>query len=453
MDNSEAQRKLILEGNVSKVVIKMAIPSVIMQIISLVYNTVDTYFIAQIDKSAAAAVGTVFSIQAIIQAIGFGFGMGVSSLCSRRLGEASDDEAERIAASGVFGAVIMAAVITLVGLLRLNPLLKLIGCTDTMLPYGRDYALVILSIAPLSCAMFVIGNIFKAEGHIKFSTYGNVTGAVLNCALDPIFIFSLGLGTFGAALSTALSQVVTIIIFIYHFHRKKTVIRLKLGNISKTFDTYVQIISTGIPTVFRQGLGSLATALLCKQASIYGDAAVAAVTISNKCYMLTRNVVLGIGQGTQPVAGYNYGAKQYDRTKTSYNFAILLGTLICSASAVLLFVFSKEVMWWFCKDEEVLPLGVEALRYACMVMPFMAFSTLINQEYQCLGFKKQATFLASCRQGICFIPVILILPIFLGVKGVEMAQPMSDLLTTVISVPFFFYMMKLLSTETKKETM
>ena len=192
MDTSEKQRKILLEGNVPSVVMRMAIPSVVMQIISLVYNTVDTYFIAQIDKSAAAAVGTVFAIQAVIQAVGFGFGMGVSSICSRLLGHSEDEEASKYATSGIFGAMMVALVISVVCMIFLNPILKLIGCTDTMLSHGIGYAIVILVAAPLSCASFVMGNIFKSEGHIVFSMYGTIVGAVVNLVLDPILIFGLG---------------------------------------------------------------------------------------------------------------------------------------------------------------------------------------------------------------------------------------------------------------------
>lgn len=450
MDNSERQRKLILEGNIPRVVMKMAIPSIIIQIISLVYNTVDTYFISQINKSAAAAVGTVFAIQAIIQAVGFGFGMGVSSICSRKLGEAADDEASKYASSGVLGAIVVATVIGATGLVFLNPLLRMIGCTDTMLQYGRDYAIVILLFAPLNCMAYVIGNIFKAEGHMKLSMYGNVAGAVVNCFLDPLFIFTFGLGALGAAIATTISQIITLFIYLIQIFRKKTVMKPSVKRISKSFSVYLHIITTGLPTIFRQGLASLATAFLCKQGSVYGDAAVAAVTIANKCYMLVRNIVLGIGQGTQPVAGYNYGAGLYKRTKQAFNFAIKVGTVICVVSAVLLYAFAPEIMWWFCKDEEVLVYGVPALHYASMVLPVMAVSTFVNQQYQGLGFKTQATFLASCRQGICFLPIILILPHFIGVRGVEMAQPLADFMTFVISVPFYFMMMKLLGKKEKE---
>lgn len=450
-DKKEEERKRLTEWPIPKLISKMAIPSVVMQIVMLIYNTVDTYFIGKIDKSAAAAVGTVFAIQAIIQAIGFGFGMGVSSLCSRRLGAGKDEEANVYATSGIFGAAVLATVIATVGLLFLDPILRMIGCTETMLMHGRGYAVVILVWSPVACAAYTVFNVFKAEGHIKYSMYGNVTGAIVNLILDPIFIFTFGMGAAGAAIATSISQLVSLSILIVMFATNKTVIKPKLRYISKDIHVYLQVITTGIPTVFRQGLGAVATAVLCKQGSYYGDAAVAGVTIANKSYMLVRNIVLGVGQGAQPVAGYNYGAGEYKRARDSFNFAILVGTVVCVLSSALLYIYASEVMWWFCKDEGVLECGVPALRYACYVMPVMAFSTLINQEYQSYGFKTQATILASMRQGICFLPVILLLPHFIGVSGVEMAQPVADLLTFIVSLPFFIHMMSLLNKKAKEK--
>lgn len=446
------ERENLIEKPIPGLVMGMAVPSVIMQIITLIYNTVDTYFISQIDKSAAAAVGTVFAIQAIIQAVGFGFGMGVSSLCSRKLGEGRDDEANMYASSGIFGAFLVALLITFLGFLFMNPILRLIGCTDTMLEYGRGYAMVILAFAPIVCASHSVFNLIKAEGHIRYSMYGNIIGAVVNVILDPVFIFTLGMGTAGAALATTISQLISLGTLVIIMLKGKTIIKPAIRHISRDISVYIQVITTGLPTVFRQGLGSIATAALCKQGSHYGDAAVAAVTIANKCYMLVRNIVLGMGQGAQPVAGYNYGAGEFRRARRTYDFAMLVGTGICVSASIILYFFAPDVMWWFCKDEEVFKIGVPALRFACFVMPAMSFSTLTNQEYQSYGLKKQATFLASCRQGICFLPVIFILPHFIGVTGVEMAQPLADLFTFIISIPFYFVLINTLEKKEKAKT-
>lgn len=449
MDNSEIQRKLFLEGSIPKAVIKMAIPSVVIQLITLVYNTADTYFISQIDKSAAAAVGAVFAIQAVIQAVGFGIGMGVSSISSRKLGEKADREAFSFASSGLFLVFIMAVIIAVFGNIFLVPLLKLVGCTETMVQFGEPYASVVLSTAPVACTIFVFGNILKAEGNLKFSMYGNVAGALINCVLDPLFIFTFKLGTFGAALATALSQLITLAIYSVLFLKKKTVTRIGFRYISSKIGTYKEIIATGMPTFFRQGLSSFATAFLCRSAMAYGDGAVAAITISNKCYMLVRSIILGIGQGTQPVAGYNYGAGLYKRTRSAYSFTLKVGTVLCLISGAMMYLFASKIMWWFCKDNEVLQYGLPSIRFCSMVIPVMALSTYVNQAYQCLGFKKRATVLASCRQGICFFPMVIILPKIMGITGIELVQPMADLMTFLISIPFYISLYKKLSVDQK----
>lgn len=443
--DSLLHRKRILEEPIPGLVAKMAVPTVIMNLISLIYNTVDTYYISQIDKSAAAAVGAVFSIMSVVQAIAFGFGMGVSSLCSRKVGEGSFDEANEYCSSGFAGSMLVSALVGIVGALFLDTTLKIIGCTDTMLPYARPYAFVILLSAPLLCGNSVINNILKAEGHTKLSMIGLGAGSFLNSILDPIFIFKLDMGCKGAAIATAISNFVSLSILLSHFIRKKTVLKLSAGFISKDLKKYFLIISTGLPTVFRQGLGAVATALLCNRAKIYGDAAVAAVTIANKCYMIVRNIVLGIGQGAQPVCGINYGAAQKLRARQSYDFATKIGTVFCVAAAIVMAAFAPDILWWFCKDEEVVKYGVTTLYAACLVMPLMAFSTYVNQQYQVLGFRLHASILASCRQGICFVPAIILLPMLMGLFGVQISQPFADLMTFIIAVPYYVNLRRTLS--------
>ena len=246
------------------------------------------------------------------------------------------------------------------------------------------------------------------------------------------------MGTAGASLATAISQIISFLIMISFFIFRKSIIVLKISNISTKIKDYAQIITTGLPTVFRQGMGSVAAILLSNQAVKYGgDAAMSAITIANKVYTLTRNMVLGVGQGFQPVAGYNFGAKLYKRTYQAFKFTCLIGSIICISAGVLSYIYAENIMAWFSKDIEVIPQGIETIRFASYVMPLMAVSTYVNQMYQCLGFKIGATFLASCRQGIFYIPIILLLPLTkIGIIGVELAQPLSDLLTFFVSIPF-----------------
>lgn len=438
--NSEAQYKNMMETPIPRLVTSMAVPTVISMLISVVYNTADTYFVSQINKSASAAVGAVYSIMAIIQALGFGLGVGAGSLISRKLGQKDNAAADTYASSAFFAAVLIGAVIMAAGLSVLEPFLRLLGCTDTMMPHAVPYARFILIAAPLNCATFVLNNTLRSEGFSKLAMVGISAGGILNVVLDPVFIFGMDMGTGGAALATMLSQTVSFLILLSFFLTGKSIVRIRIKSVSRRFEDYKMVVTTGLPTICRQGLGSLAAAVLNIQAIGYGgDAAGAAITIANKIYTLVRNLSIGIGQGFQPVAGYNYGAGNKRRTWESFIFATKVGSALCILIAVLSAVFAEPIMWWFCDDEEVARLGIQTLYLSSAAMPFLAFSTYVNQLYQCLGFKGKATFLASCRQGIFFLPVVVLLPLWIGCMGVQAAQSVADLCTAVISVPFIMY--------------
>lgn len=437
---SEAQYKRMMETPIPRLVTSMAIPTVIGMLITVIYNTADTFFVSQINKSASAAVGAVYAIMAIIQSMGYGLGVGAGSLISRKLGQKNNDAADTYASSAFFAAVTVGIVIMTVGLLILNPFLRLLGCTDTMMPYAIPYAKFILMAAPLNCATFVLNNTLRSEGFSKLAMIGISTGGILNVILDPIFIFALDMGTGGAALATMLSQVVSFCILFSFFLTGRSIVHIRIKSVSRRFLDYQMIVTTGIPTICRQGLGSVAAAVLNIQAIGYGgDAAGAAITIANKIYILVRNISIGIGQGFQPVAGYNFGAGNRKRTWQAFIFSTKVGSVVCVLIAVVSAVFAEQIMWWFCDDAEVARIGIETLYLSSAAMPFLAFSTYVNQLYQCLGFKGKATFLASCRQGIFFLPAVLLLPLTLDCLGVQAAQPFADVCTFLISIPFIIY--------------
>lgn len=441
--NSEAQYKKMMETPIAKLVTWMAVPTVISSMITVIYNTADTYFVSQINKSASAAVGAVYAIMAIVQAFGFGLGMGAGSLISRKLGQKDNVSADRYASSACVASVSVGVLIMTFGLLFLEPILKLLGCTDTMMPYAIPYAKYILLAAPLNCATFVLNNTLRSEGFSKLAMFGIGTGGLLNVALDPLLIFGLDMGTGGAALATMISQTVSFLILASMFVFGRSIVHISPRNISRKFEDYKLIVTTGLPTICRQGLGSVAAAVLNIQAVGYGgDAAGAAITIANKIYTLARNMCIGIGQGFQPVAGYNYGAGNKKRAWQAFVFAVKLGTGLCLAFTLVTVLFAEQIMWWFCDDAQVAQLGIQTLYLASAVMPFLAFSTYVNQLYQCLGFKAKATFLASCRQGVFFLPAVLLLPLALDCLGVQAAQPVADLCTFLTCLPFaihFYY--------------
>lgn len=442
-DSKDRQYQRMMQEPIPRLVTRLAIPTVLTMLITVIYNTADTYFVSQIDKSASAAVGAVYAVMAIIQTAGYGCGMGAGSLISRKLGAQDTESAERYAASAFFAALLLGTLIGGAGLVFLRPLMLAIGCSDTMLVHAEPYARYILAAAPLSCSSFVLSNILRAEGHTSLSMCGTMAGGLLNLLLDPLFIFPCGMGTGGAALATAVSQGVSFFILLAAFLLKKTTVRLHPGRISRSPRDYGLILATGFPTVCRQGLGSIAAVCLTHQARLYGgDAAVSAINIANKAYMLVRNMVIGIGQGFQPVAGYNFGAGNRRRTRQAFTFATAVGTGMCVVLAAGIALLSRQLMTWFIRDDEVVEIGRRTLLWGCAVMPFLAFSTFVNQLYQCLGFKAPASFLASCRQGVFYLPAIYLLPLALNLTGVELAQPVADLATAFISVPFLAVFMR-----------
>lgn len=440
--SGEEQYRHMMETPIPRLVTTLAIPTTISMLITVIYNTADTYFVAQINESASGAVGMVYTLMAVLQAIGYGFGMGAGSLISRCLGARDQDSAARYAASAFFATMVVGAAAGWGGLCFLRPILNFLRCTDSMMTYAVDYAFYILLAAPITCASFVLNNILRAEGEAQVAMWGMGIGGLLNVLLDPLLIFGLNMGTAGAALATIISQTVGFLILLSVFLCGKSIVPIRFGNISRRLKDYGMIIATGFPTICRQGLGSLAAALLNMQAVVYGDAAVSAITIANKAYILVRNIILGIGQGFQPVAGYNFSAGNRKRTWQAFCFTSLVGTAVCVISAIAIAFFSGTIMAWFHSTDEVARIGEETMGYACLVMPFMAVSTYVNQLYQCLGFKAAATLLAACRQGIFFIPAVLILPRFMQCAGVQISQPAADLMTFAVSVPFLIVFYK-----------
>ena len=427
--SSEAQHRKMIETPVPRLIVSLALPAIASQLITTIYNTADTYFVSQIGTSASAAVGVVFALMSLIQSLGFGIGMGTSSLISRRLGAGKNEDANKFGSSAIAAAFTLGCLIMIFGLIFLHPLMRILGSTETILPYSAAYARIILLGAPLLCPCFVLNNILRSEGEAFFAMWGLCTGGILNIFLDPLFIFTFRLGIAGAALATILSQAVSFLILLSMFLRGKSIVQLHFRSVSRKMSDYLLIVTTGAPTFCRQGLASLASAVINLCAAPYGDAAIAAVTIANKIYLLVRNIILGIGHGFQPVAGYNYGAGIFRRVRQAFNFATELGTVLNIAAAVLLALFAAPVIGWFRNDPDVIRIGVQTLYFACAVMPMMAYSTYVNQIYQVLGFRVPATFLACCRQGVMFLPLAAVLPRVLGLTGVEMLQPGADFLT------------------------
>lgn len=440
-----AHYKKMTETPVSRLIGRLAVPTIISMMVSALYNTADTFFVSMLGTSATGAVGIVFSIMAIIQAIGFTIGMGAGNILSRELGAKEDDKATVTASSGFFLALLLSIVLMIIGIVFTEDLMRLLGATETILPYAEDYAAYIFYGCPVMCCSFVMNNYLRAEGKAFFSMIGLTAGGVLNIVLDPIFIFVFGFGTAGAAMATALSQLISFIILLSFFLTGKSSVRIQITRISRDVRMYVNIIKVGLPTLMRQGLASIATIALNVQAAAFGDAAVAAMSISGRVNMFAFSAMLGFGQGFQPVSSFNYGAKRYDRVRKATLFTAAVGTAIMLALSIVCFVFAQEIIAVFRKDDaEVTRIGVMALRAQVALLPFTGLVTAANMALQSTGQSLPATVLAMSRQGIFFLPLILVLPGFIGLWGVIIAQPLSDFITFFIAIFLFRYFIRML---------
>ena len=451
-ERRRAHYQKMTQTPVPKLVTKLAIPTIVSMLISALYNTADTFFVSQLGTSAVGAVGIVFSLMAIIQAVGFTLGMGSGTVVALHLGAKEDKKAEEAASTGFYLSLVMGLLITAVGLLWIDPLMRILGATETILPYARDYGKYIMVGAPVMCASFVMNNIFRYEGKALMGTIGMATGGILNIILDPIFIFAFGLGTSGAAIATAISQTVSFCILFGLFCSGRSSVRLRVKSISRKLSMYGQIIWKGFPSLCRQGLASVASVSLNVNAAVYGDPAVAAMSIVGKIMFFMFSAMLGFGQGYQPVAGFNYGAKKYKRVYDATRFTCVVGVGVLTAMGLLIFILAPQILKAFRADDaEVIALGTYALRAQCLVMPLFGITTTINMGLQSTGHSGGATFLSLCRQGIFFLPLIMILPRLLGVTGVQLAQPLADACTLAATLPFmllFLKKLKNMSTET-----
>ena len=429
----------LAEGKILPLVFKLTIPAVIAQLITFLYNIVDRMYVARIEGSgmdALAALGIVLPITLIMQAFANLVGLGGAPRAGIKLGEGKVDEANRIFHTAFCLLVLLGVVIGAAAFCFARQIVLLFGCPESAVEFAVSYLKIYACGTIFVMLAQGLNPFILTQGYSWLAMSSVLLGALINIALDPLLIFTFGMGTAGAAVATVISQCVSFLVLAVAFLRGRSIVHLRPKYISRSPRDYVQILAVGFPTIARQGMASLASALMNIQGAVYGDAAVAALTISNKIYLLVRNVIIGIGQGFQPVAGYNYGAGDRKRTRQAFIFATKLGTVICILAAAIIAAFAEPIIGWFRADDQVIAIGRLALLYVCAVMPFMAYSTFVNQLYQCLGFKVPATVLASLRQGICYLPLIFILPHFLGLQGVQMTQPGSDLLTFFICIPF-----------------
>ena len=450
-DRSAEQFRKMTETPIPKLILSLAAPTILSMLITSIYNLADTFFVGQISTSASGAVGIVSSLMAILQALGFMLGHGSGSIISRSLGSQNTDAATRFASTSFITALVFGGIITAAGLLTLPDFMMLLGSTETILPHACAYARFILLAAPIMMSSLVMNNILRYEGKASFAMIGLVTGGLLNIALDPLLIFGLGMGTAGAGLATALSQTISFCILLSMFLRGKTVSQFRITAVTHSPAEFGTILMTGMPSFGRQGLNSIGGMLLNIAARSYGDAAVAGMSIVSRIFMFILSVAIGVGQGLQPVASFNYGARKYHRVRQAAIFTL--------KAAFALLVALIAVCWWkdealirlFRDDPEVTAVALPAFRYQCFAVLLQPVIVVANMTFQSVGKAGRATFLACCRQGVCFIPLILVLPRVLGLVGVELCQPIADALTFFISLPFLLAFLRQLEQMDKAE--
>lgn len=433
--NPEEKRKYLTEEKIPTLVLKMAVPSIISMLITSFYNMADTFFVGQIGTTATAAVGVIFPLMSIIQALGFTFGHGSGNYISRKLGQGEVEDAKKMAATGFVSALIAGAIFGLVGLIFLDGLVGILGATPTIAPYARQYAMYILIGTPFMASSLVLNNQLRFQGSAFFGMIGMGAGAVLNIALDPLFIFVLDMGVSGAALATILSQIVSFCLLLRGCTRGGN-IAISLKNFSPSWARYKEIARGGTPSLFRQGLGSVATICLNFAAGIYGDAAIAGMSIVTRVLQFANSAIIGLGQGFQPVCGFNYGAKLYGRVRKAFWFTVSLAFCVLLIGSIVGIAFAPQIIAIFRKEDlEVIEIGALSLRLQCIFLPLSAFVVGSNMMLQTIGKPVKASISAAARTGLFFVPAILILPQFFGLLGVQMSQAVADLCSFVLCVP------------------
>ena len=436
---------------VEKLICSLAGPTIVSMLVTSFYNMADTFFVGKIGTSATGAVGIVFSVMAIIQAFGFFFGHGSGNYVSRKLGEKDFEEASRMAATGFVSAFLAGLVIMIVGLIFLEPLCYLLGATPTILPHAKTYLRIILIGAPYMTAALVLNNQLRFQGSAFYGMVGITSGAVLNIVLDPLFIYVFHMGVAGAALATIISQFVSFLLLLRGTGTGGNV-HIDLRKFSPSIQRYKIIINGGSPSLCRQGLSSVSTACMNLMARPYGDAAIAAMSIVMRITNFAASIMTGFGQGFQPVCGFNYGARKFRRVQKGFWFCVRLSTVFLLGMSVLgWFGASGLVALFQREDQEVIAFGTRALRFQCISFPLLGWITMCNMMMQSIGKGVRASIMAMSRQGLFFIPLVIVLSSRIGFLGVQMSQPISDVLSFLVAIILQASVLREMNLQVKKE--
>ncbi len=447
MTNTKARDtnyKKMTTAPIPTLVLSLAFPTIISSMVTALYNIVDTFFVSQISTSASAAVGVIFPVMTIIQAIGLMLGHGCASYISRLLGKKDKDGATRYGTTSFCVALVLGFSFSIIGLFNLESLVNLLGATETIAPYAIDYARYILIAVPFTTVSFVLNATLRANGHAMRSMVGISVGAAINVVLDPFFIFYLNLGISGAAIATALSQFISFSVLVYFCFGKKIPAPLNLKKLPFDIKYLLDIMKVGLPSFYRQGLNAIALLLLNLITRQFGDVAIASISITSRIFQFVFFCAVGFGQGFQTVCGFNYGAKLYDRVKQAYIFSLKTLSTALLLAAVAMFVFSDEIITAFRKDDaELIALGSATLLYFSFSIPILPTIILCNMCCQSIGKNVFSSLIAILQNGVFLISFILIFPNFLGVMGCQISMPVAQILTFFVAVPITVYLFKI----------
>lgn len=442
MNMNDEKLQLMRNEKIPKVLLKLGLPAMIGLLVSALYNVVDAYFVGGLGTSQMAAVSVAFPIGQIIIGLGMTFGSGAASYISRLLGGGDQERAHKAASTSLFTSLAVGIVCIVISLCFMDKLLTALGATKTILPYARDYGIIFIAGSIFNIFNVTVNHTITSEGATKLTMTAMIVGGLLNIALDPIFIYTLGYGVKGAAIATVISQAVTSLIYLWYILGKKGVLRFSIGKFSPDKEMYAEILKIGIPGFLFQLLVSISTALTNTAASSYGDAAVAAMGVVTRILTVGNYVVFGFMRGFQPVAGFNFGAKLYDRLNEAVHTILKWATWFCGISAVLMLIFAPSIISAFSSDISVIEIGSKALRINAVLFVFYGFQIVYGVLFLAIGKAKEGGIISIGRQGIFFIPLVLILPRIFGLYGVIFTQPIADVLSVVLCAVFAVKMNK-----------
>ena len=435
MNSQSKKMELLGSTSIPKALLAMGIPTMIGMLVNAFYNLVDAYFVGGLGESQMGAISVVYPLGQVVVGLGLLFGNGAASYISRLLGRGDKENADKVASTALYSSVSVGAVIIIISMVFLHPILKLLGATDSILPFASTYASIYIVSCIFNVFNVTMNNIVTSEGAAKTTMCALLTGAVLNIALDPLFIYVFDLGVAGAAIATAISQVVSTCVYLTYILRKKSVFHFRVKDCTYTKETLSEIFKIGIPTLVFQILTSVSISLINNAAGDYGDSAIAGMGVVTRLISMGSLSVFGFIKGFQPIAGYSYGAKKFDRLREAIKTSILWSTVFCVIFGVILALFPTAIVSQFTKgDAEMIRIGAASLRANGISIMLFGFYTVYSSLFLALGKGREGFILGACRQGICFIPVILLLPIVWGLNGIMYAQPIADVLSAVITV-------------------